>query len=82
MPSDLNDEPYAPDWRAALALACEAARCGASTRSGCPCQGPAMPNGRCRMHGGGSRDPIAAEGLARSKTSTRTHAGGLQKASL
>lgn len=25
------------------------------------------------MHGGGSRGPITAEGLARSKTSTRTH---------
>ena len=27
-------------------------RCGARTRSGHPCQSPAMPNGRCRMHGG------------------------------
>jgi len=29
-------------------------RCGAKTRSGNPCQGPAMKNGRCRMHGGTS----------------------------
>ena len=29
-------------------------RCGAKTRSGSPCQSPAMPNGRCRMHGGAS----------------------------
>ena len=29
-------------------------RCGAKTRSGKPCQSPAMPNGRCRMHGGPS----------------------------
>jgi hypothetical protein len=29
-------------------------RCGAKTRSGSPCQSPAMPNGRCRMHGGPS----------------------------
>ena len=29
-------------------------RCGARTRSGSPCQSPAMPNGRCRMHGGPS----------------------------
>jgi hypothetical protein len=30
-----------------------APRCGARTkRSGKPCQSPAMPNGRCRMHGG------------------------------
>ncbi|WP_370136433.1 MULTISPECIES: HGGxSTG domain-containing protein [unclassified Bradyrhizobium] len=30
-----------------------APRCGArSKRNGKPCQSPAMPNGRCRMHGG------------------------------
>ncbi|WP_283814792.1 HGGxSTG domain-containing protein [Bradyrhizobium aeschynomenes] len=31
-----------------------APRCGARTKSrhGKPCQSPAMPNGRCRMHGG------------------------------
>lgn len=29
-------------------------RCGAKTRSGAPCASPAMPNGRCRMHGGPS----------------------------
>jgi hypothetical protein len=28
--------------------------CGARTRSGNSCQAPAMPNGRCRMHGGKS----------------------------
>ena len=27
-------------------------RCGARTRAGCPCKGPAMRNGRCRTHGG------------------------------
>jgi hypothetical protein len=32
----------------------EARRCGARTRNGTPCKGMAMPNGRCRMHGGGS----------------------------
>jgi len=26
----------------------------ARTRRGTPCQSPAMPNGRCRMHGGKS----------------------------
>ena len=26
--------------------------CQARTRAGTPCQSPAMPNGRCRMHGG------------------------------
>ena len=29
-------------------------RCGARTRRGSECQSPAMPNGRCRLHGGGS----------------------------
>lgn len=28
------------------------ARCGAKTRSGQPCKSHAMPNGRCRKHGG------------------------------
>ena len=27
-------------------------RCGARTRAGRPCRSPAMPNGRCRLHGG------------------------------
>ncbi|MGB6174892.1 MAG: HGGxSTG domain-containing protein [Methylocella sp.] len=27
-------------------------RCGARTRSGSRCRSPAMPNGRCRLHGG------------------------------
>ena len=30
----------------------EMAKCGARTRSGRPCATSAMPNGRCRMHGG------------------------------
>lgn len=29
-------------------------RCGAKTRGGSPCKNAAMPNGRCRMHGGRS----------------------------
>lgn len=30
-----------------------AARCGAhARRTGKPCRAPAMPNGRCRLHGG------------------------------
>ncbi len=32
----------------------------ARTRSGQPCQAPAMPNGRCRMHGG--KSPGAPKG--------------------
>ena len=35
-------------------------RCGAKTRKGTPCQSPAMPNGRCRMHGG--KSPGAPKG--------------------
>jgi glucans biosynthesis protein len=35
-------------------------RCGARTRSGSPCESPAMPNGRCRMHGG--KSPGAPKG--------------------
>jgi hypothetical protein len=37
-----------------------ARRCGAKTRKGSPCQGPAMPNGRCGMHGG--KSPGAPKG--------------------
>ncbi len=37
-------------------------RCGARTRSGSSCRSPAMPNGRCRMHGGSS--PGAPKGKA------------------
>jgi hypothetical protein len=33
----------------------DAKRCGAYARTtGKPCKAPAMPNGRCRMHGGKS----------------------------
>jgi hypothetical protein len=35
-------------------------RCGARTRRGSQCQSPAMPNGRCRMHGG--KSPGAPKG--------------------
>jgi hypothetical protein len=42
-----------------------ASRCGARTRDGKPCKGPAMLNGRCRMHGGSSTGPRTAEGLQR-----------------
>ena len=52
-----RDNPMHP-FAAALA----AARCGARTRSAAPCKSPAMPNGRCRMHGG--RSPGAPSGPA------------------
>ena len=35
-------------------------RCCARSRSGTSCQSPAMPNGRCRLHGG--KSPGAPKG--------------------
>lgn len=35
-------------------------KCGAKTRKGEPCQQPAMPNGRCRLHGGKSLRGVAS----------------------
>lgn len=59
----MSKGPYTPDPLAAARLA---PRCGArSRRTGNACQGPAMPNGRCRMHGGASTGPLTAEGKAR-----------------
>lgn len=43
-----------PLWMAALNKANSSKRCGAKTRTAHPCKSPAMPNGRCRMHGGKS----------------------------
>ena len=50
-----------------------AARCGARTRCGGECRQPAMPNGRCRLHGGLSTGPRTPEGLARSRRARLTH---------
>jgi hypothetical protein len=50
-----------------------ARRCGAKTRRGVPCRGPAMPNGRCRMHGGPSTGPRTPEGLERSRKANWKH---------
>jgi hypothetical protein len=49
-----NNPTHSAPWIAALALAQSCPRCGARTRSGRACQSAAMPNGRCRMHGGSS----------------------------
>jgi hypothetical protein len=43
----------------------KAARCGAKNRLGLPSQCPAMPNGRCRLHGGKSTGPRTTEGIER-----------------
>ena len=51
-------------------------RCGARTRRGGRCEAPAMPNGRCRMHGGKSTGPRTPEGLERlraARTKTGLH---------
>ena len=40
----------------------ETKHCGARTRDGQPCRCPAMPNGKCRIHGGLS--PGAPRGTA------------------
>jgi hypothetical protein len=40
-----------------------ARRCGAKTRKGSSCQAPAMPNGRCRMHGESRRVRLKGTGM-------------------
>jgi hypothetical protein len=50
-----------------------ARRCGAKTRRRTACQGPAMRNGRCRMHGGLSTGPRTAAGLKRSRRANWKH---------
>ena len=62
-----------PDWRVTLPLAQTCPRCGARTRLGAGCKAPAMPNGRCRMHGGSSTGPRTAEGLARMRKAKTRH---------
>src|SRR5262249_20452549 len=52
----------------ALVRANAAPRCGArSKRTGKPCRAAAMPNGRCKVHGGKSTGPRTPEGLERSR---------------
>ena len=50
-----------------------APRCGALTRKAEPCRQPAMPNGRCRMHGGKSTGPRTLDGLARLQAARTRH---------
>src|SRR5262249_16183346 len=50
-----------------------APRCGAQTRSACPCRQPAMANGRCRLHGGKSTGARTAAGLARVRANRLVH---------
>ena len=51
-----------------------APRCGARTRGGAPCRGPAIRGkARCRMHGGKSTGPRTPEGLERSRRARWKH---------
>ena len=53
MANDGQPDELSPEAR--ISPAHNAPRCGARRkRDGEPCQSPAMPNGRCRMHGGAS----------------------------
>ena len=50
------------------------ATCKARTkRAGTPCQLPAMPNGRCYLHGGASTGPKTEAGTQRIAQSKRKH---------
>lgn len=51
----------------------KAPRCLARTRRKTSCKSPAMPNGRCRMHGGASTGPKTPDGLKRSKRANWKH---------
>lgn len=53
----------------------KAARCGAKNRRGTACQSPAMPNGRCRLHGGLSTGAKTAEGIERIRRAVTKHGG-------
>jgi hypothetical protein len=68
-----NPTRSVPDWRETMPLAHASPRCGARTRAGLACKGPAMHNGRCRMHGGASTGPRTAEGLQRIKQARTIH---------
>jgi len=50
-----------------------APRCGARTRAGHACGQPAMPNGRCRLHGGLSTGARTAAGRARCRSASLVH---------
>lgn len=53
-----------------------APRCGARTRAGTPCQGPAVHGRcRCRLHGGLSTGPRTAEGRERCRAARWKHGG-------
>ena len=66
----MNNEPE----REPTLKANAAPRCGArAKRTGKPCRGAAMPNGRCKLHGGKSTGPRTPEGLERSRRANWKH---------
>src|SRR5829696_271679 len=69
----MTNEAHAPFRCDRLHAANAAPRCGARRRDSASCLGPAMPNGRCRMHGGPSTGPRTPEGLERSRKSGWKH---------
>jgi hypothetical protein len=81
--SKMSNEPFAREREPiervrarleALVRANAAPRCGArSKRTGLPCRAAAMPNGRCRIHGGKSTGPRTPEGLERSRRANWKH---------
>jgi hypothetical protein len=51
-----------------------APRCGARRKhDGCPCQQPAMVNGRCRFHGGQSTGARTPEGTEKARQGALRH---------
>lgn len=50
-----------PQHILALERAHAAPRCGAKTRTNTSCKSPAMPNGKCRMHGGANKGAPCGE---------------------
>jgi len=79
----MSDEPLAREREPiervrarleALVMANAAPRCGArSKRTAKPCRAAAMPNGRCKVHGGKSTGPRTPEGLERSRRANWKH---------
>ncbi len=59
---NFEDNPVNRDLSHRVTQMNDTPRCGAKTRAGSPCRCPAMPNGKCRIHGGLS--PGAPRGVA------------------
>src|SRR5262245_48819598 len=70
--TNMDNEPVAPRANQ-IGHANAAPRCGAERRDGGSCRQPAMPNGRCRLHGGKSTGPRTREGLERSRKANWKH---------